>query len=51
MVGHAAHMGEMHTEFYSHNMKGRDHFGDIGIYGKEWTAVIRLRLRVNDRLL
>lgn len=49
MVEHVAHMGEVYTEFYSHNPKGRDQLGDVGIYGKSG-LVIRLRLRATDRL-
>jgi hypothetical protein len=42
-MGHVAYMGErgeMHAEFWSENLKGRDHSEDLGIDGKitvEWT--------------
>jgi hypothetical protein len=34
MVGHVVHMGEMHTNLWSDNLKERDHLEDLGIDGK-----------------
>jgi hypothetical protein len=33
LVGHVARMGEMHTKFWSENLKGRDHMEDLGVDG------------------
>jgi hypothetical protein len=54
----------MHTNFWSENLKGKDHSGDLNVDeimilewmlrrqgGKVWTGVICLRIGNSDRLL